>query len=270
MRIHLLTVALVAFLTPVAYAGGFVHNANFTVFTEASLSAEASQNFAAAVLARAEQYRREIAREWLGEELPKGIGATTISVRFSDSEDAGSTWVIDHPDRKFHSIYLQTSPDRALGDMLAHEVAHAVLATQFPHPKRLPAWLEEGIASRYDGAKRRQERESVLAWMVRNANWPRLESVLNAENVLAEDTRSYAAAVSLTDMLLAQGGKQKLLTFGKAASQVGCRRALMEHYRIADGDELQTMWQQWATRSVRASQYQLSQNTDLLRGFHGQ
>ena len=271
MRIQWLVVALVATFPPVARAAGFVHNANFTVLTEAGVSPEASQSFAAAVLARAEQYRREIAREWLGEELPAGIGTTTINVRFSDSTDSGLTWAVDHPQRRYHSIYLETSPDRALGETLAHEVAHAVLATQFPHPKRLPAWLEEGIASRYDAAYRRHERESALAWMARNGNWPRLEPVLNAENIPAEETRSYAAAVSLTEMLLERGGKQKLLAFGKQAAEVGCRRALAEHYGIADIDQLQTAWQAWAAHPPhKPAPFQVSQNGQANRRSYGQ
>ena len=54
-----------------ADAAGFVHNANFSVFTPAGPSADF---LAKEVLQKAEQYRREIALQWLGGELPPSIG----------------------------------------------------------------------------------------------------------------------------------------------------------------------------------------------------
>ena len=135
-----------------AQAAGFVHNENFVVFTESGLSRQVTQDFAQSVLVKAEEYRKQISQEWFGEQLPRGIGRTTINVSFSDDRDAGLTWAVDHPDRKLHTIYLYTTAEQAVGSTLAHEVAHAVLATRFPHPHRLPAWVEEGIASQYDNA----------------------------------------------------------------------------------------------------------------------
>jgi hypothetical protein len=237
---------LVATSTSCVWGAGFAHNTNFTVFTQAMLSVEASQAFAESVRSKAEQYRREIAGEWFGEELPPGVGRTTINVTFAAFDDAGLTWVIDHPERKLHTIYLSTSPEESLGGTLAHEIAHVVLATRYPHPHRLPAWLEEGIACRYDGPERKRIRSELIRWFDRTGNWPRLDGVLSAEHILAEEKPAYAAAASLIELLLARGDRTKLLAFGQDASRVGWTKALAQHYGIRDGDELQRRWQDWA------------------------
>ena len=51
---------------------------------------------------------------------------------FSEEQDAGLTWAKDNPRRKYHTLYLTTTPDRALGSTLAHEMVHVVLATAIP------------------------------------------------------------------------------------------------------------------------------------------
>src|SRR3970040_420239 len=100
----------------------------------------------------------------MGEENPRGIGRTVINVAFSDSDDSALTSAIDSPEPTMHNVYLPTtSQERALGGMLHHEITHVVLASRFPHPNRLPAWVEEGIASRYDDQERVAIRTQILA-----------------------------------------------------------------------------------------------------------
>ena len=84
----------------VTQGAGFVYNENFTVFTPSEPSPQAGQKFAERVLARAERYRKAIATEWLGDELPPSVGRTIISVCFSESKERGLTWAKDNPRRK--------------------------------------------------------------------------------------------------------------------------------------------------------------------------
>ena len=50
-------------------------------FTPAEPTREAANVFAKAVLERAEQLRKEIAIEWLGEELPPSIGQVLVAAK---------------------------------------------------------------------------------------------------------------------------------------------------------------------------------------------
>jgi hypothetical protein len=249
MRLLPLGILVVLLVPSPSRAAGFAHNENFTVFAPAVPSQEAGQAFAEELLAKADQYRKEIATYWLGEELPPGVGHTIINVDFTGAKDTALTWVKDNPRRKYHTLYLSTSPERALGSTLAHEVSHVVLATRFPHPNRLAAWLEEGIAGKYDDALRIQTRRKLLSWFSRTGNWPRLEMILTAEEILAKDECSYAVATSLTDFLISLRDKGTLLAFGRSAGERGWDAALRKHYGISDVSALQADWRRWVALS---------------------
>lgn len=238
---------VVAVVTANLEAAGFVHNENFTVFTPAQASQQEADAFAATLLEKAERYRKEIALEWLGEELPPSIGQTIVNVSFSDRREHGLTWAKDNPERKFHTLYLVATPTGEVDSLLAHEMVHVVLATRYPHPDRLPAWLEEGIACRYDDASRKATRKQITNWFVRTENWPRLQTLLTQHNVSSQDQAAYAVSASLTEMLLSLGNRQTLLEFGQSADRLGCNAALKRHYGIQDVAQLQTDWQRWLT-----------------------
>ena len=110
MRIPRFAPALILLVCSSGRAAGLAHSDNFIVLTPASPNQEAGQAFAASVLAKAEEYRRSVAREWLGEVLPAGVGKTMINVEFSDTKDSGLAWCKDHSQRPLHNVYLATSP----------------------------------------------------------------------------------------------------------------------------------------------------------------
>jgi len=234
-------------------AAGFVHSPNFIVLTPPVPSQEAADVFAKALLDKAEQYRKQIATEWLGEELPPSIGPVMVNVSFSNQRDSGLTWAKDRSNRKLHILFLVTAPEQMPDGLLAHEMAHCVLATRFPHPHRLPAWLEEGIASRYDDMQRKAVRQKIVQWFVSTGQWPRLASVLTAESVHSDDQEAYALCASVTDLLLARGDKSTLLRFGQLAEQAGLERALSQCYGFRDIAELELAWRSWVTASAQIS-----------------
>jgi hypothetical protein len=251
--ILLLSAAILAAGFPAALeAAGFAHNENFIIYTPTQASRQDEQQFAELVMERAMAFRQEFARQWLGEELPNGAGRSVIHIDFSSTDDRGLTWAKDHPGRTLHSVFLKTSPENAVGSTLQHELAHTVLATRFPHPNRLPAWLEEGIASRYDDETRKLQREQTVR------AWARTQSAANLAQLLAEsdikslDETSYVAATSLVSFLLTRGDERKLLEFGTAGQRHGWDTAIESHYQIQNVRELQSQWQQWLADTVNA------------------
>lgn len=229
----------------VAHAAGLASNENFSVLTPAKPSQEEGNRFAQLVLKRAEAFRAEFAMEWLGKKLPAGDGRTLISVRFSATENSGLTWAKDAPTRRFHNVFLTTSAENAAGCTLRHEIAHTVLATRYPHPNRLPPWVEEGIASRYDHealiAVRQQE---IRAW-IRTGRIPSLTGLFDSPNIKSFDDTHYAAAESLVAYLLTRGDKQTLLDFAEAGERDGWTASLRNYYGIASMAQLQMDWQAW-------------------------
>lgn len=201
---------------------------------------------AQAVLDKAEELRRSIAIEWLGEAMPDGIAPTVIRIVISDAEDKGLTWAADRADRLSHMMWLTTSRERATGSGLAHEMTHVVLATRYPG--ELPAWLDEGIACRQDDPKRVAARREILAWYVRTGNWPSLVEVLAATRIASSDRAKYTLSASLTEYLLTLNDAAKLFEFAQAGRDLGWDAALRTHYGIAHTRELEKRWREWASK----------------------
>ena len=164
--------------------------------------------------------------EWFGEMLPPSIGRTVINVSFSGTQDRGLTWVKDDPRRRFHNIYLTTAPELVLGSKLHHEIAHVVLATRFSHPNRLPPWIEEGIAGRYDDEQCIATRKDILNWYVVTGKLPEISRILDGRDISPNDQAAYAVAASVTDYLLSLAEKDVLLKFSQATKKDGLDVAL--------------------------------------------
>jgi hypothetical protein len=248
----LLAFALIA-IPSLALGAGLAHSENFIVVGPEDAQAEE-------VLARAEQLRGELAREWLDAELPPGVGRTIINVRISETENRAFTWPIDCPQRKFHKVWLTGSEER-LPALMGHEIVHVVLRTRYGD--RLPKFFEEGIASLEDDARRAETRRGILRWYADTGQWPRLAAALGAEAISPDDQSAYTLAASVTEYLLARGDKQTLLAFALDGKETGFDRALREHYGIGSVDELETAWRAWAKR--RPGQYAAAGRTAEAR-----
>lgn len=225
-------------------AAGLAHGDNFIVLAE-------DQALAEAVLAKANEFRKSVAKQWLGTPLPASIGRTVIHVQLSDREDRGQFWAIDGADRRHHKLWITTNRKRAVGSTLHHEITHVVLATQFP--QRLPVWIDEGIASSYDDKPRRAVRRNVITWYVRTGNWPRLETLFKTNAITASDKAVYATASSLTEFLLSRADKKTLLQFATAGQKNGWDTALTQSYHIGSVAELQVAWQAWVVGTTKVA-----------------
>ncbi len=237
-------------LSSTAIAAGHVYNKNFSILTPSQTSDEEAQAFAEKLLQQAEKYRKTLASDWLGEELPVGAGRTIINVAFSN-KDSALTWPIDNRRRKCHMLYLSTSPERALGSALKHEMVHVIMATRFGQGCGLPIWLEEGIASRYDDQSRISKRRAIANWYAQTEQWPNITDVLGRQKISTRDTSAYAIAASVTNFLLSRADRRTLVIFGAEAAATNLEAALRKHYQIRSTHELQIAWQNWVQRNAR-------------------
>ncbi|HIA18772.1 MAG TPA: hypothetical protein EYN70_05025 [Planctomycetaceae bacterium] len=229
-----------ATITTVAQGAGFAHNDNFIVFAPNQVLAEA-------VLERAGRFRAQVAKEWMGEQLPPSVGRTVIHASLSETKESGLTWAIDCPERKLHKLWVSGTRDKVLGSTLHHEIVHTVLATRFPD--RLPIWAEEGAASRKDDQQRIDIRKRIIDWYARTGNWPELQTILNARSIVGSDQASYSVAASVTEYLLSLGDHAQFLRFAVAGKKNGWDAALQQHYNVASVGHLQVAWEKWASQT---------------------
>jgi len=240
-------------LPGLANAAGMAHDENFVVISPTHRSRAESEQYAAEVLAAANRFRREVALEWLGEEIPSGLGRTVLHVQFAPDRDQGKTWAIDPnwkraggtrvDNRRMHNVFLETSPELATGSTLKHEITHVILATRYP--ERLAAWIEEGIASRYDDPGRHAKYQDLLQWFVRTGNWPDLGLIVSQENISPDDAEAYAVASSVVDFLLSRGDNATLLEFAADARTQGWDHSLEQHYQLNGVADLSNRWRTW-------------------------
>ncbi len=219
------------------------HDANGVVYAP-------DADLAQAVLHKAGEYRRQVALEWLGEELPPSVGRMRIHVELSDADTNGQTWAMDDPGRRYHTLWVTGDSQSVTGGLLRHEVTHAVLATQFP--EGLPPAIDEGIACMADDAGRIAIRRRILHWYAQSGNWPRLKTLLESEVIPAADQQSYALASSVVEYLLTRGDKTTLLRFARSGKANGWDAALRMHYQIAGVTQLENQWKTWAAQQAGA------------------
>lgn len=224
-------------------AGGFAYDTDFVVqATGDGATNNVDRKFATKVVEHAAKYRREVAQKWLGEELPPSVGRTQLTVLVSHQEDSGKTWPMNKKVSEFHNVHVTSSKEALFGGTLAHEVAHVVLATQYPHPRLLAPWVTEGIATQYDQPKRKEVRQKILKWYAKTGNWPALRSVLEKKSFLATDKSDYAVAESVTNHLLKKGTPTKFVKFAEQAQGLGWDEALRTAYQIDGVEALEQEW----------------------------
>ncbi len=232
------TAATILLLSPFSlFAGGMAHDENGVVYAP-------SEAIAKTVLQNAGEYRRQVALEWLGEELPPSVGRVRIHVELTDADASGQTWAMDNPGRRYHTLWISGDEQGVTGNVLKHEITHAVLATQFP--EGLPPAIDEGIAGMSDDANRLAVRRRILDWFAQTGNWPHLAAVLESPLISAHDQQSYAVASSLVEYLLTRGDKNTLLRFARSGKANGWDEALRIHYQIGGVAQLERQWKNWA------------------------
>jgi hypothetical protein len=223
--------------------------ATATASNENALVYAPTQDVADQVLQKADEYRRQMALEWLGEELPPSVGRMRIHVELVD-ETSGLTWPIGDTGKRFHTLWVNGNLEAVTGGLLRHEVTHAVLATAFP--EGLPPAIDEGIAAMADDAKRDAIRRRILDWHRQSGNWPRLKALLEMRVIPSEDQQSYAVASSLVEYLLTLRDRTTLLRFARSGKANGWDQAVRMHYKIASVEALESQWKDWASRQKDA------------------
>lgn len=235
----LLACVLLSAASP-AGAAGLASSPNFIVQAP-------RQKLADAVLASAEQYRRDVARQWLGQTLDKAQGRTLIHVRIRQNERSGNLWPRGGS-RQMHTLWLVGTAEEVTGSWLKRNIAQLVLETK--HPGRISPYLREGIAASCDSPSLVRDRQQLLKWFHETHRWPELGKLLEDDYVDEADRAGLAAAASLTQMLLERSDEQTLVSFARAGKTDGWNAALSRYYQLENIDHLQSQWQLFVASSL--------------------
>jgi hypothetical protein len=242
LRLAALVPALVllgASLSP----GATFSTANFTVTT-------GDANFARQCAQTAEKFRAQLAREWLGHELPRWFRPCQVSVTVGQIGAGGATTFTFAAGQVFGwDMRVQGTPERILDSVIPHEVSHTIFASYFRRP--LPRWADEGAASLVEHESERR-RQSMLLHQVFNTPQriplTQLISMKEYPGDMQAVLTLYAEGYSLADYLVQSGGetgKERYLRFLQDAHEHDWNHAIRTWYGLPDVGSLERRWSNW-------------------------
>jgi hypothetical protein len=190
---------------------------------------------------KAEQYRREKAHEWLGQDMPNWPEPCPLRVKVTMGGAGGSTsFAFDQGYGRVLEMNIEGTLERVLNSVLPHEITHTVFAYYFGRP--VPRWADEGgsVLSEDDLERGRHDQ------LVRQILNQRQEIPLRRLFVLTEYPHNlmalYAEGYSVSNFLVASSNRPAFLRFVAHGMQYGWDSAVRTHYGYSTVDELEKAW----------------------------
>lgn len=214
--------------------------------------------FAARVQAAAEQYRRDLAIEWIGQELPRWSNPCPIRVVADENLGAGGETKFQFEDGQVFDwrMTMQGSPERILDSVLPHEVLHTIFASHFRQP--LPRWADEGACSTVEHPSEQTKHGTHLVEFLRTGRGLPFDKMLAMTEYPADVMPLYSQGYSVSDFLIQHNGKQGFVGFLEDMFAAGgdYRTALKANYDYATSAELQTAWLEWIRAGSPRAQHE--------------
>ncbi len=235
--VSLLRVAALA--TAILSMGAGYRTQNFIVTAS-------TQEFAHQVAEAAEQYRRELALEWLGAELPPWQHPCPIRVQDGPQLGAGgqTSFVFRGAVPTEWDMFVQGSRERILDSVLPHEITHTVFATHFGRP--LPRWADEGACTTVEHQSERQKQHELLYRFLTTGRGIAFDKMFAMENYPPDILPLYSQGYSLARFLIQQGGKNKFMEYvGDGMALNNWTAATQQHYGYHSLLDLQQNWLDW-------------------------
>jgi hypothetical protein len=191
----------------------------------------------------AEESRLAFAREWF-HEVPADW-SVPCRVQVNDRSTRGHGWTnVDRDRGRIDALEIVVSGglDLIADYLLPHEVAHVVLATSLDRP--IARWADEGLAMLSESASEKMRQRK------RAAEYAASQQIMSLNDVLQlvaypERYRDvvgfYISSFSLTEYLVARGGKKCLLSFIIDGEQFGWEESARRHYASTLAD-LEAGW----------------------------
>jgi hypothetical protein len=200
---------------------------------------------------KAEIYRKEIASQWLGEEMPTWGRPCPIKVTVTLNGPSGAT-AFDFDNGAIRSIrmHVEGRLDSILANVLPHEVTHTVLAYYFRKP--LPRWADEGASVLSESEKVRAEYERN-AWRILQMSG----QALSLRRLLSlmeypDDVRVlYAQGYSVSRFLIESSNRKTFLAFVAEDMDDDWDVSCKKHYRYKSIEQMEAAWVKWMRAEKR-------------------
>ena len=199
---------------------------------------------ARAVAKRAEECRREQAREWLGRELPRWPQPCRVEVKLTGGPPGGLTsFGFDNSGVTDRDMSVEGALERILESSLPHEVTHTVLADHFGGP--MPRWADEGAALCSECDEERLRHDQFAHRALTQGKALPLSTLFRTEDYPRDLMSFYGQGYSVSRFLIETGGKPRFLKFVGDGLAGDWETAVRNHYGFTDVRELDRAWRSW-------------------------
>jgi hypothetical protein len=196
-----------------------------------------------------EVYRRSLAQEWLGRELPPWQEPCPVTVQAAPHLGAGgATSFMFQNSRPFGwRMQIQGSRERILDSVLPHEVTHMIFATHFGRP--LPRWADEGACTCVEHASEKAKQHQLLLTFLTTGRGIAFNKMFAMKEYPSDILPLYSQGYSLARYLIALGGKPKFVEYvGDGMKGNNWTAATKKHYGFESLSDLQITWLDWVRR----------------------
>lgn len=239
-RLSTAAVALVAILfgSSIATAAS-ARSQNFLVTA-------ATPELAEEVCVAAETFRRDLAIEWLGRELPPWQQPCPIEVTVHHQLGAGgaTTFMFDRGVPFGWTMSIQGSRERVLDSVLPHEITHTIFATHFGRP--LPRWADEGACTTVEHDVEKQKQDKFLIQFLTSDRGIAFNQMFAMTEYPQDIMPLYSQGYSLAKYLIQQGGKRKYVDYvGEGMKTNNWTATTRRFYGFSSLSDLQVTWLEW-------------------------
>jgi hypothetical protein len=203
----------------------------------------------------AEQYRRDLAIEWLGHELPSWPTPCPIRADVAAGLGAGgaTSFVFQNNTPSQWTMQIQGSRERILDSVLPHEITHTVFATHFGRP--LPRWADEGACTTVEHASEKAKQDRFLIEHL-TSDPPRgiaFNDMFKMREYPRDMLPLYSQGYSLARFFIQQGGKRKFVEYvGEGMRTNNWTATTRKFYGFDSLSDLQLTWVEWVRRGSPA------------------
>ena len=223
----------------------------------------------------AEQYRHDLAIEWIGQPLPRWSQPCPITAEVATTLGAGgaTSFVFDRGEVFNWTMTIQGSEERILDSVLPHEVTHTIFASHFRQP--LPRWADEGACTTVEHPVERARQHRLLIEFLRTGRGISFPEMFAMKEYPADVLPLYSQGYSLARYLIERGGRKRYIQFvGNGLASSNWPESLSQYYGIDDIAKLQNVWLEWVKRGCPAPPASVAaaipQARDITRATRGQ
>jgi hypothetical protein len=207
----------------------------------------------------AEQWRKKLSIEWIGEEMPSWSKPCPIQAQVAPNLGAGgaTSFVFDQGQVFGWDMKIQGSRERILDSVLPHEITHTIFACYFRQP--LPRWADEGACTTVEHPSEIAKQERMLIQFLHERRGIPFSQMFAMKEYPPDVMPLYSQGHSVAQMLIESQGRQTFLDFlSEGLKDENWPRAVRSHYGYDGLPALQLAWLDW----VKAGRPPLGAPTD--------